>query len=289
MKNIPLHLVGYASGLAAGLPGTGDGPLALSNSPHFSALAQAGIDANWFAMVKAKLAGDKFQNIVDGLHDLRDAVREAVKTGECFATIGGDHASGIGTWTGVKREIDGALGLIWVDAHMDAHTPETSPTGNIHGMPIASLLGYGYPELIATPPVLLPKNICLIGIRDYEDGEAALLNKLGVKIFYAEDVKRLGLEAVFEEAKRIAQDGTVAYGLSVDLDGLDPSHAPGVGTPVSGGLDANAFCEHLPMLLDDPRFIGFEITEFNPHLDVEYHTEKLVFELIKAVMRSLRQ
>lgn len=279
-----LNLIGYASGIAAGNYGTGDGPRSIQQSAFFSELKEAGIDARWLEMIRPTHDNDKFKEIVTSLHRLADASQSAVRLKQRFATIGGDHSSGIGTWTGVKREIDGPLGLIWIDAHMDAHTPETTPTGNIHGMPVAALLGHGYPELVSTPPVLKPDNICLIGIRDYESGEANLLEKLGVKVFYANEVERYGLKAMFDEAKNIAKKDTVAYGLSLDLDGLDPLHAPAVGTPVAHGLCAQTVCELLQGIASDERFVGFEITEFNPHLDAEHKTEKLVFELMKAIM-----
>jgi arginase len=176
--------------------------------------------------------------------------------------------------------------LIWIDAHMDAHTPETSESGRLHGMPLACLLGYGDPALtgIANGTRLPPANVCLIGIRSFERGEAALLHRLGVRVYPMREVKQRGFETVFREAREIACQGTAGYGVSVDLDAIDPLEAPGVGSPVGGGLSAadvvNAFKQHA----GDPALRGLEIVEYNPYLDCDAQTIALVPAVAEALL-----
>src|SRR4051812_38101613 len=168
---------------------------------------------------------------------LASAVADAIAHGRLPCVLGGDHSCAGGTWTGVARGVKGALGLVWIDAHMDAHTPRTSHTGRLHGMPLAWLLGQDDDPLygLATG-VVEPQHVALVGVRSFEPEERARLEGLGVRIFYMEEVNSRGLETVLADALAIATRGTAAFGITVDLDVVSPEEAPGVGTPVPGGV-----------------------------------------------------
>jgi arginase len=216
-------------------------------------------------------------------------VSDSVAQNHLFITLGGDHTAAIGTWSGAASAIKGDLGLIWFDAHMDSHTFETTPSNNIHGMPLAVLLGHGesrLTHLISDKPKLKPEHVVLIGIRSFESGEAALLKKLGVTIFYMDDVKKLGMEKVIASAVEIVSKNTAGFGISIDLDGFDPVDAPGVGTPEADGVDAAEFLTYFSMIARHPKLIGADIVEFNPVLDKEQKTEKLAVELIEMMGAS---
>lgn len=288
MKNA-LHLLGYAYGQAAGDPGCIDGPDVFKESTWFKKLIQEYPSISWDTTFResSKKFQDKYLATEAICQKLAVKTAELTKNKEPFIVIGGDHSSAIGTWSGVKEALGSQanLGLIWIDAHMDSHSPETSPSGNIHGMPLAALLGYGNPLLtqLAHPsPKLLPENVCLIGIRSFEPGEADLLKHLSVRIFFMDEVKERGLAAVFDEALSIVQKNTTAFGISIDLDGIDPHEAPGVGTPEAGGLSAVALCEALATISQKEKFLGAEIVEFNPHHNNNQLTEAVIYQLICA-------
>jgi len=225
------------------------------------------------------------------LKELSEEVHNVLKQDNFFITIGGDHSSGIGSWSAAAatyRE-QGDIGLIWFDAHLDAHTYETTPSGNIHGMPVACLLGYGKDELtsIMYPGAKIkPENLVFVGARSYEQGEHDLLQDLGVKIYYMDEINQRGLAPIFEEAKAQVKRNTVAYGLSLDLDGIDPEQAPGVGTPAANGVDAQELITALECFAYDPKLIGAELVEFNPNLDSDSKTENIVLALLEQLYRS---
>lgn len=205
-----------------------------------------------------------------------------------FITLGGDHTAAIGSWTGAAKTLH-KLGLIWFDAHMDSHTFETTPSNNIHGMPLAVLLGHGEKTLthdLLKKPALQPENTVLIGVRSFESGEAALLKKLGVKIFYMDDIKKFGMKRVIAESLDIVNKNTNGFGISIDLDGFDPIDAPGVGTPAPDGVRAADFLAEFKAIAHHPQLIGADIVEFNPVLDIENKTEKLAMRLLDCFASS---
>jgi arginase len=178
------------------------------------------------------------------------------------------------------------MGLIWFDAHMDSHTPETSESQRIHGMPLACLLGYGYPTLTSImhhQPKFKPENVCLIGVRSFESGEAAFLKRLNVRIYFMDEVKERGFDTVLQEAVELVSRHTIGYGLSIDLDGLDPQDAPGVDVPEIDGVGAVDFCAALKKVVSDPRLIATEVVEFDPTKDVARKTEILVADILKII------
>lgn len=214
---------------------------------------------------------------------LAEAVRQGVKRGDFPIVLGGDHANAVGTWNGVGAP----LGLLWIDAHMDAHTPETTPSGAYHGMPLAALLGYGDPtmaELFEKEPLLQPKDVVLFGVRSFEEGEAALLKKLNVRIYLMEEIRKRGLEVTFQEALSHVKKNTPRFGVSLDLDVFDPLDAPGVGSPEPNGLFEKEFLPQLCSLKNDSQLVALEIVEYNPEEDLEQKTEELVFQILSQVL-----
>jgi arginase len=219
------------------------------------------------------------------------AAARAIDQGEFPVSIGGDHSNAVGMWNGVRRALSKKtclpLGLIWIDAHMDGHVPETTPSGAWHGMPAANLLGYGEPclaQLTQKEPVLLPENLVYIGVRSFEEGEAALLKKLNVKIYFIDEVKERGLETVVKEAIARAAARTGGFGVSLDIDVIDPEEAPGVGSPEPGGIAAKELISTLPFLMKDSRLVGFEMVEYNPERDIQNKTRNLIFDLLRKVL-----
>ena len=204
--------------------------------------------------------------------------------------LGGDHSQAIGTISGIAQhhhDKNQDIGVIWVDAHTDMNTPETSPSGNIHGMPLSTLLGYGHPNLVKLNPKGLfsvrPENVVIIGARDIDSSEAPLVKELGVRVFTMIEIDKRGAAACFEEALSIVTKNTAGVHLSFDLDGVDPVEAPGVGTPVPGGLslrESHLLCE---MLCSTKKLLGMEMVELNPTLDRANQTGKLAVWLIQSV------
>jgi len=222
--------------------------------------------------------------------DLARHAEAAVARGSLPLILGGDHSCAIGTWKGIAQAIREPLGLIWIDAHMDAHTSETTESGKLHGMPLACLLGHGDETLtgIAGGARLDPRHVCLIGVRSFETGEAALLRRLGVRIFPMREVRQRGFDAALREARKIACAGTAGYGISVDLDAIDPVEAPGVGSPVRGGLSGKDVVNALANHAGDAELRGLEIVEYNPHLDCDAQTIALVPAIAESLLAPQR-
>lgn len=218
---------------------------------------------------------------------LAQLTQKSAQNNRFFITLGGDHTTAIGDWSGAANASLGEIGLIWFDAHMDSHTFETTPSNNIHGMPLAILLGHGdsaLTQILSKTPKLQPENVVLIGVRSYEAGEKALLKKLGVKIFYMNDIKKLGIKKVIAESLKIVTTNTTGFGISIDLDGFDPIDAPGVGSPVPDGIRADNFLTEFSAIAQHPKLIGADIAEFDPTLDVDHKTEKLAVALVSKLI-----
>jgi len=282
------YFIGYASGIAAGDVGCKDGPGYLFKTHKFE---------NIKILYDTKKP-DKYAVVTDICTRLSDEVLECIDKEKFFTVIGGDHSCAIGTWSGAAHALrdKGDLGLIWIDAHFDAHTPKTSPSGNIHGMPVAVLLGYGDERLIHIQdhlPKIKPENICMIGMRSYESGEQELIRKLNIKVFYMDEVLERGFDAVFAEAREIVTRNTVGYGLSLDIDGIDPLEAPGVGTPAEKGIAGEAIYQAFKQYIlqdlkskNNQKLWGLELAEFNPHKDVDKKTEMLIIKLLEVFNKS---
>lgn len=213
---------------------------------------------------------------------LADKVEAGSRAGRVPLVLGGDHAQAIGTIAGLAR-VHHRIGVVWVDAHTDMNTPATSPTGNIHGMPLATLLGYGptrLTDIAGKEPALLPEHVAIIGARDVDAGEVGLVKELGVRVYTMSELDRRGTAVCVEEAIERVSSGTNGVHLSFDLDGVDPQDAPGVGTPVPGGLtlrESHLICEAVHRT---GQLLGMEMVELNPTLDVRNKTGELAVWLI---------
>lgn len=217
---------------------------------------------------------------------LADTVEDSIAAGHFPLVLGGDHSLALGSIRGAARKR--RLGVIWIDAHGDFNTPETTPSGNIHGMPLAALAGYGDRRLVefdgAPGPAIDPTKIALVGIRDLDPGERKLLRESGAHVFAMEKIDCIGLYRVLQEAIEVACDGTDGIYLSLDLDSLDPVYAPGVGTPVEGGLtyrEAHMACE---LIAETGRLIGMDMVEVNPILDYRNKTAELAVQLALSAL-----
>jgi len=284
-----LKLFGAASCIGAQDKRCDMGPISMRNSNLQSRLQQAGIDAQWESILHPKNGQSEENAIIDLCNQLAKNISNSIDNNHQFTVIGGDHSCAVGTWSGAAnalktRHADNHLGLIWVDAHMDSHTPQTSKSGAYHGMPLACLLDQGLPALrnIGTQGAkLLPQHVCLVGVRSYEAAESSLLKELGVRVFFMEEVKQRGLASVMQDALSIVKN-TAGFGVSIDLDAIDPVDAPGVGSPSQNGLQAEQLLSSLTIISREQNFIGTEITEYNPFRDVNNKTADLIIDLICA-------
>ena len=214
-----------------------------------------------------------------------DLVLKTLEDGKIPLVLGGDHSVAAGTVSGVAkyyRRKGQQIGLIWIDAHTDINTPETSPSGNVHGMPLAALMGLGPAELgniYEFSPKVQPQNCVLVGIRDVDNFEKENIRKAGVEVFTMRDIDERGMRTVMEEALRMAGHGTAGYHVSLDMDWIDPEDAPGVGTPVWGGATYREAHLAMEIIADHGRMTSFEIVEVNPVIDERNQTADLAVEL----------
>lgn len=214
------------------------------------------------------------------------AVLKTLEEGETPLVLGGDHSLAAGSVSGVSefyRRSGQKIGVVWIDAHSDINTPETSPSGNVHGMPLAALLGLG-PEplsnLFGYAPKIAPENTVLIGVRDIDSAERANIKRAGVgEVYTMRDIDERGMRTVVEEALRAAGRGTAGYHVSLDMDWIDPEDAPGVGTPVRGGATYREAHLAMEIIADHGRLLSFEIVEVNPVIDERNRTADLAVEL----------
>jgi arginase len=285
-----LYLLGYASGLAGVDSHTGEAPAVIQQSSFMQDLHT---HYQWAAMIHPVESASITESISLSCTELAKSISELTKKHLPFCVVGGDHASAIGTWSGVYDALhqSGDIGLIWIDAHMDSHTPESSESGRIHGMPLACLLGYGYPEftnILHDQPKIKPENVCLIGVRSFERGEAELLARLNVRIYMMKEVRARGFATVLKEAVERVSAHTIGFGVSLDIDAVDPEMAPGVDVPEPHGINATDLVNALADIVNDPKLIGTEVIEFNPSEDKEQKTEKLMVSVLETIYGGKR-
>jgi arginase len=215
-----------------------------------------------------------------------DAVVKTLEDGMTPLLLGGDHSLAAGSISGVSRfyrRQNQKTGVLWIDAHSDINTPETSPSGNVHGMPLAALLGLG-PELLGNiygySPKIDPENTVLIGVRDIDAAERANIRRAGItEVYTMRDIDERGMRSVMEDALRAAGRGTAGYHVSLDMDWIDPEDAPGVGTPVRGGATYREAHLAMEIIADHGRMLSFEIVEVNPVIDEHNRTADLAVQL----------
>ena len=225
------------------------------------------------------------EEIADACNDLGLAVQKSLEEGYLPLVLGGDHSIAAGSISGVAahfRKEKKQIGCIWLDAHSDMNTPESSPSGNVHGMPLAGIMGYGVPELLELfnfKPKLEPQNVVLVGVRDLDSHEKKFIKKLGVRAFTMRDIDERGMREVMADALKCAMDDTDGIAVSLDMVFVDPSDAPGVGTPVRGGVTYREAHLALEMIADSEAMVSMEIVEINPVIDEHNRTALLAVEL----------
>ena len=231
---------------------------------------------------------DFLPTIADVCADLATRVEASIAARRFPIVLGGDHSLAAGSVAGAARAMRArgeALGLVWIDAHGDINTPETSPSGNVHGMPVAHLLGHGDPRLqLAGGAAVQPSQTVLVGVRDLDPGERMHLRKFGVHVFTMHDVDRQGLSAVMDQAIALASNGTAGLWVSYDVDVEDPTHAPGVGTPVTGGFSLREGHLAMELVADSGLLIGLDVVEVNPILDISNRTAEMAVGLIASAL-----
>jgi len=226
------------------------------------------------------------KEIADACTHLANLILEILEQGRTPLVLGGDHSIAVGTVSGMAesfRRHGRKIGLLWFDAHADFNTPEISPSGNVHGMPMASIMGYGPMELthiFGFSPKIQPQHAVMIGIREVDIQEREMVKKSGVRVFTMKDIDRRGIGSVMDEALSIVTHGTDGYAVTLDADFLDPYESPGVATPVRGGADYREAHLAMEMIADTKQMASFEITEINPILDVHNKTAHFGMELI---------
>ncbi|MFH1157818.1 MAG: arginase [Pseudomonadota bacterium] len=298
---IKAEIIGYDSGWGGRDYLCEDGPAAVPADHILHKLRYQGIETKWRGTLGIKFLGKHdllntkektLPLVAEGLKRLSNHVKLSIRNGYIPVVIGGDHASAIGTWSGAVAALrsPGKFGLLWLDAHMDAHTYETSRHGKCggwwHGQPLSALIGHGLPELrnIGGAAVKLdPQHISLIGVHSFESEEDAFVKRHNIRVYHFEEVIRRGFKAVFLEALERATNGTAGFGLSIDLDFFDPFEAPGVGTPEDKGMSAAEVLPIIRAVARNPLFKALEIAEFNPHKDKDDKTRILVEKIIENV------
>jgi arginase len=295
----PIHLIGVPLDLGGNRRGTDMGPSAFriaGISEQLSRLGRTVVDKGDIPspIPEAKGAGDQRKKYVKDIarvcQKLFQISLASLEEGAIPIALGGDHSLGagsVGAASAFLRKRSKKLGLIWVDAHGDMNTPETSGSGNVHGMPLAALLGAEPMELArigGEGPAVQPAHTVLVGIRNLDEIEKKHVRGSRVHVFTMKDVDRLGIAQVMERALAIAGRGTGGVHVSFDLDVCDPSIAPGVGTAVKGGLDYREAHVVMEMAAESGRLISLDLVEVNPTLDIRNTTAELGTELALSAM-----
>ncbi len=233
-------------------------------------------------------------HIRDSCEELRLKVLDSLESGHLPLVIGGDHSIAVGSIAGTAgfyRQRSAALGLIWVDAHADMNTPESSPSGNVHGMPLSIVLGLGAEELVRLggfAPKVDPRHVALIGIRDVDREERRIVSESGVHVFTMKEVDRFGMNEVAQRALEAVGRGTAGIHVSVDLDAIDPDVAPGVATPARGGLTYRETHLLMELIADSRKMVAMDVVEHNPVLDSRNFTAEIAVEMVlSALGRSI--
>jgi arginase len=287
-------LIGASLDLGAGRRGVDMGPSAIRYAGLAARIEQLGRRVfDWGnvegAVAEATAVGSEQVRFLTAIKQacarVAQLVERAVAEGLVPLVLGGDHSVALGTLGGLSRA-HGAGGVLWIDAHGDLNRPETSPSGNVHGMPLAAALGLAGAEFESenwSLPAVAPERVALVGIRSLDPAEVALIADAGVQVYTMSDVDRLGIERVVRQSlAQIAGPGFVH--VSLDMDALDPDIAPGVGTPVRGGLSYREAHLALELVAESGLAGSIEVVEVNPILDRENETAKLAVELVASAL-----
>ncbi len=299
MKQSSIAIIGAPLDLGSDRRGVDMGPSALRVANLNKRLAHLGYEVDDLG----NLPVDQQESIPEGpkhakylpqitalCERLGEMVSQSMIEGKAPLVLGGDHSIAIGTVGGVAkffRKKRQKIGMIWVDAHADMNTPQSSPSGNIHGMPLACCIGMGPAELtkmFGFSPKVDPKNVVLLGIRDVDILERTNVRESGVTAFTMRDIDEQGLHSIMDQAVAIASRGTAGFHLSLDLDYVDPEYAPGVGTPVRGGATYREAHLAMEIICDSGGMVSMEVVEVNPVIDEVNRTADLAVELILSAL-----
>jgi arginase len=295
----PVHIIGVPLDLGGARRGVDMGPSAFRIAglgDRICELGRAVVDQGDLPspIPETTKAIDPTKKYIDEIAQvcrrLYDVATQSHQAGALPLVLGGDHSLATGSVAAsadfVRTMTSYPLGLIWVDAHGDMNTPQTTTTGNVHGMPLAALLGQEPSELssIGTSPSVSPKHTVLVGIRNLDEKEKGKIRASGVHIFTMKDIDREGIAKIAERAIAIASAGTGGIHVSFDLDACDPMHAPGVGTPVRGGLDYREAHMVMELVADSQLLVSLDLVEVNPTLDIRNTTAELGAELALSAL-----
>lgn len=294
-----LSMLGVPLGYGASMAGVDIGPAALRVARITQRIARLGYSVHDLGDMRLERpqtlpeVDEKLKyvrEISNACEQLAVEVEEILKVGQLPLIVGGDHSIAIGSFAGAAsyyKKQNETLGLIWFDAHADMNTPESTPSGNIHGMPLATLFGHGAPELTNVAgfaPKLDPRLCAHVGARDIDPGEREMIKKLGVRFFTMREIDERGMKDVMDEAIKIASGGTAGYAVTFDVDVLDPGDAPGSGTLVRGGLTYREAHLGMEKIAEAGGMRLLEVVEINTALDVNNKTAELGVELILSAL-----
>ncbi len=294
-----ITVIGAPLDLGAGRRGVDMGPSAFRVANVDGVLRELGHEVHDAGDVRVSIAetrspGDPSRKYLDEIREtcetLRDTVQAALAAGSFPVVLGGDHSVAMGTLAGLSRHFGGRgqqLGVVWFDAHADSNTPETSPTGNIHGMPLAVALGLGDERLTSLAgrvPMVFGRHAAAIGLRDVDVAERVNVRASGLHAYTMRDLDERGMRAVMLEAIEHASNGTAGIHVSFDLDAMDPDYAPGVGTPSPGGLSYREAHLAMELLSDCGKVVSAEFVEVNPVLDHGNSTARLGVGLLASLV-----
>ena len=297
MPSSQIAIIGAPLDLGQDRRGVDMGPSAMrvaSLNARIKSLGYDVVDTGNIAVEQAEAwpEGDEhakyLPQIQSACDDLGLKVSKALESGRLPLVLGGDHSVAVGTVSGVSkfcRDRGQAVGLIWLDAHADMNTPDSTPSGNIHGMPLACIMGMGPAELVdlfGFHPKIAPRNAVIVGLRDVDQLERPHVRDSGIRAFTMRDIDERGLRSVMEDAIRMASDGTAGFHLSLDMDFVDPQFAPGVGTPVRGGATYREAHLAMEMICDSRSMVSMEVVEVNPVIDEVNRTADLAVELVMS-------
>jgi arginase len=299
MTHQKVRIIGVPMDLGASRRGVDMGPSALRVAGLQTRLKQLGHQVEDIGNISVKQPeemsyGEKrakyLVEISETCKDLAEAIQKSLEENYFPLILGGDHSIAAGAAAGVSsffRKDKKDIGYIWLDAHGDMNTPDSSPSGNVHGMPLATIMGYGPPELVdlmGFKPKAEPGNIVIVGARDLDAQERKIVKKSGIHVFTMRDIDERGMREVMSDALKYAMDDTAGIAVSLDMDFVDPSDAPGVGTPVRGGVTYREAHLAMEMIADSDAMASLEVVEINPVIDEHNRTALLGVELILSAL-----
>ena len=298
MKN-KVRIIGVPMDLGSGRRGVDMGPSVIRIAGLNKAIARLGFEVTDAGNInvhppesiqRSNLRAQYLPEIAMVTDELAREVQKTLEDNAIPVILGGDHSIAIGSAAGVAAFHRGQgqkIGIVWLDAHTDINTPETTPSGNVHGMPLAALLGHGAPEftnVCGFSPKVLPEHTAVIGARSVDPGEVELIRRLGIRVFTMSEVDDRGIGSVIKEAIEIATNGTAGFHATLDMDFLDPEYAPGVGTREMGGATYRETHLAMEKIADSGKMLSVEVTEVNPLYDTANQTAQIAVEFILSAL-----